>query len=186
MKNREIEDPHQWLMNFFFAELLYYTSHHRQFLSMWNLCAKVPPNMAWLIEAGGWGDCMSETSRQKKDHDLHTCTHEFFLGQWVLVCNLRAGPHWLQGTVIEQKGPLSLPNTLGLWRCLEETRWSHSGVCGQSTRGTCRSWTCHPQIRTTLALLTNTPVEVPHTTPSKVSEVAPVIAAGMNITPWSM
>ena len=46
-------------------------------------------------------------AEQKKDHDLHTCRREFFVGQRVLVRNLRDGPRWLQGTVIERKGPLS-------------------------------------------------------------------------------
>ena len=45
--------------------------------------------------------------KQKKDHDLHTRRCEFFVGQRVLVRNLRDGPCWLQGTVIEWKGPLS-------------------------------------------------------------------------------
>ena len=46
-------------------------------------------------------------AKQKKDHDLHTRRREFFVGQRVLVHNLRDGPRWLQGTVIERKGPLS-------------------------------------------------------------------------------
>lgn len=43
---------------------------------------------------------MSETSRTEE-------LNEFFVGQRVLVRNLRDGPRWLQGTVIERKGPLS-------------------------------------------------------------------------------
>ena len=43
---------------------------------------------------------MSETSRAEE-------LNEFFVGQRVLVRNLRDGPRWLQGTVIERKGPLS-------------------------------------------------------------------------------
>jgi len=46
-------------------------------------------------------------AKHKKDHDLHTRRREFFVGQRVLVRNLRDGPRWLQGTVIEWKGPLS-------------------------------------------------------------------------------
>ena len=49
---------------------------------------------------------MSETSRAE-DHDLHTRRCEFFIGQRVLVRNLRNGPRWLQGTVIERKESLS-------------------------------------------------------------------------------
>ena len=48
---------------------------------------------------------MSETSKAE-DHDLHTHRREFFVGR-VLVRNLRDGPRWLHGTVIERKGPLS-------------------------------------------------------------------------------
>ena len=46
-------------------------------------------------------------AKQKKDHDLHTRRREFFIGQRVLVRNLRDGPRWLQGAVIKRKGPLS-------------------------------------------------------------------------------
>ena len=49
---------------------------------------------------------MSETSKAE-DHDLHTRRHEVFVGQRILVRNLRDGPRWLQGTVIEWKGPWS-------------------------------------------------------------------------------
>ena len=51
---------------------------------------------------------MSEASGAKeKDHDHHTRRREFFIGQRVLVRNLRDGPHWLQGTIIGQKRSLS-------------------------------------------------------------------------------
>ena len=44
---------------------------------------------------------------QKKTHDLHSRGRQFFVGQRVLVRNLREGPRWILGTVIERRGPLS-------------------------------------------------------------------------------
>ena len=37
---------------------------------------------------------------------MHTQRHKFFIGQGVLVSNLRKGPRWLPATVVEQCGPL--------------------------------------------------------------------------------
>lgn len=44
---------------------------------------------------------------QKKSHDHHAKGREFFIGQRVLTRNLRRGPRWVLGTVIERKGPLT-------------------------------------------------------------------------------
>ena len=44
---------------------------------------------------------------QKKDHDLHSRSQEFFIGERILARNMRNGPQWLLGTVIEQRGKLS-------------------------------------------------------------------------------
>ena len=46
-------------------------------------------------------------SAQKRSHDQHSRRREFFIGERVLVRNLREGPRWLLGTVTERRGPLS-------------------------------------------------------------------------------
>ena len=106
MKNREIKDPHQRLMDFL---LSYRTTPHsttnsspcelfmqRSLRTRFDL---LRPELEETV-------CQKQV-KQKKDHDLHTRRCEFFVGQRVLVRNLRDGPCWLQGTVIEWKGPLS-------------------------------------------------------------------------------
>ena len=44
---------------------------------------------------------------QKRLHDAHSKFREFDVGQPVLVRNLRDGPKWVHGTVLEQTGPVS-------------------------------------------------------------------------------
>ena len=44
---------------------------------------------------------------QKRYHDVHSKVRQFDIGQPVLVRNLRDGPKWVSGTVIEQTGPVS-------------------------------------------------------------------------------
>ena len=44
---------------------------------------------------------------QKRYHDVHSKGRQFDIGQSVLVRNLRDGPKWVSGTVIEQTGPVS-------------------------------------------------------------------------------
>lgn len=44
---------------------------------------------------------------QKKQHDAHSKFKQFDCGQSVLVRNLREGPKWVCGTIVEQTGPVS-------------------------------------------------------------------------------
>ena len=44
---------------------------------------------------------------QKISHDQHCRNRELMIGQRVMVCNLRPGPTWIPGTIIERSGPLS-------------------------------------------------------------------------------
>ena len=46
-------------------------------------------------------------AEQKKYHDLHSRNRNFFIGERVLVRNMRNDPHWLLGTIVERRGPLS-------------------------------------------------------------------------------
>lgn len=40
-------------------------------------------------------------------HDQHAHARQFFLGQTVMAQNLRPGPKWVPGVVVERVGPLS-------------------------------------------------------------------------------
>ena len=58
-------------------------------------------------------------SQQKLNHDRHAQSRQFFLGQTVMVKNLRPGPAWIHAVVIEQLGSLSYlvkTEVYGLWR----------------------------------------------------------------------
>ncbi len=48
-----------------------------------------------------------EQSRQKEAHDLRAKSREFFIGQSVMVKNLRPGPDWVPGVIVECLGPVS-------------------------------------------------------------------------------
>lgn len=50
--------------------------------------------------------CNKQAS-QKQQHDTHSQTREFFIGQEVMVKNLRPGPAWIPGTVVQRLGPVS-------------------------------------------------------------------------------
>ena len=43
----------------------------------------------------------------KRQHDAHSRDREFDIGETVLARNLREGPKWLAGTIIERTGPVS-------------------------------------------------------------------------------
>jgi len=106
MKSSNFVDPHQKLMNF----LLSYrsTPHsttnstpselflHRSLRTRLDL---VRPDLGAAV--------FQKQASQKKVHDLHSRTREFFNGERILVRNMRNGPRWLLGTVIERRGPLS-------------------------------------------------------------------------------
>ena len=46
-------------------------------------------------------------SYRSTHYDLHSHSRDFFVGERVLVRNMRNGPWWLVGTVVERRGPLS-------------------------------------------------------------------------------
>ena len=46
-------------------------------------------------------------AKQKEQHDQHTHSRNFTVGQRVLVRNFRDGPKWVPGTLIARQGPLS-------------------------------------------------------------------------------
>lgn len=53
------------------------------------------------------GTVASKQAEQKRQHDLHAKKRDLFIGQRVMVRNLRPGPRWIPGTVVERNGPLS-------------------------------------------------------------------------------
>ena len=55
---------------------------------------------------------------QKQRHDAHSCDREFDVGERVLARNLREGPKWLLGTILERTGPVSYRVQVGdqVWR----------------------------------------------------------------------
>ena len=62
--------------------------------------------------------CLSKCEKQKQRHDAHSRDREFDIGESVLARNLREGPKWLPGTIIERTGPVSYRVQVGdqLWR----------------------------------------------------------------------
>ena len=44
---------------------------------------------------------------QKLDHDRHSTPREYRIGETVMARNYRDGPKWMEGVVMERKGPLS-------------------------------------------------------------------------------
>ena len=46
-------------------------------------------------------------AEQMVSHDQHSRNREFMIGERVMVRNLRPGPTWIPGTIIERSGPLS-------------------------------------------------------------------------------
>ncbi len=44
---------------------------------------------------------------QKHHHDKHSRARDLFIGQRVMVRNLRPGHQWIPGTIVERKGPLT-------------------------------------------------------------------------------
>ena len=56
-------------------------------------------------------NCESQVQKQQANqkmwHDQHAHARQFFLGQTVMAQNLRPGPKWVPGVVVECLGPLS-------------------------------------------------------------------------------
>ena len=105
-KSSNFADPHVKLMNF----LLSYrsTPHsttnttpselflHRSLRTRLDL---LRPDLGVAVS--------QKQASQKKNHDLHSHSRDFFVGERVLVRNMLSGPWWLVGTVVERRGPLS-------------------------------------------------------------------------------
>ena len=53
------------------------------------------------------GNVATKQANQKFYHDKHSKTRELFIGQRVMVRNLRPGDKWVPGTIVERTGPLS-------------------------------------------------------------------------------
>ena len=53
------------------------------------------------------GNVAAKQAQQKFYHDQHSAGRELFIGQRVMVRNLRAGDKWVPGTIMERTGPLS-------------------------------------------------------------------------------
>ncbi len=50
---------------------------------------------------------VANQATQKMHHDRHSRQRDFFVGQRVMVRNLRPGPQWIPGTIIERRGPVT-------------------------------------------------------------------------------
>jgi len=60
-----------------------------------------------LLSADLTATVFQKQARQKDRHDHYFQRQEFFAGQRVLARNLRDGPRWVLGTIVERRGPLS-------------------------------------------------------------------------------
>ena len=105
MKRSNGFDPHQKLMNFL---LSYCSTPHST--------TNTTPSELFLHRSLGTrldllrpelGVAVSQKQAEQKYHDLHSRNRNFFIGERVLVRNMRNGPRWLLGTIIERRGPLS-------------------------------------------------------------------------------
>ena len=106
MRSSDFKEPHQKLMNFL---LCYRTTPHsttnelpcelflqRKLRTRLDL---LRPDLTITIS--------QKQANQKDGHDSHSRRREFFVGQRVMARNLRDGPRWVLGTVVERRGPLS-------------------------------------------------------------------------------
>ena len=50
---------------------------------------------------------LEKQAKQKEKHDQRTNGREWHVGQSVMAKNLRPGPNWISGVIVEQSGPLS-------------------------------------------------------------------------------
>ena len=49
----------------------------------------------------------AEQAKQKNNHDRHSNSREYFVGQNVQAHNFREGPRWSPGVIVERLGPLT-------------------------------------------------------------------------------
>ena len=106
MRSSDFKEPHQKLMNFL---LCYRTTPHSNtnelpcelFLQrkLQTRLDLLRPDLTITIS--------QKQANQKDGHDSHSRRREFFVGQRVMARNLRDGPRWVLGTVVERRGPLS-------------------------------------------------------------------------------
>ena len=50
---------------------------------------------------------LEKQAQQKQQHDRRAKSREWHVGQLVMARNLRTGPNWIPGVIIERAGPLS-------------------------------------------------------------------------------
>ena len=58
--------------------------------------------------------------RQKEHHDQHARQRTFHVGQTVMAKNMRAGPSWVPGTIVQQLGPVTYLVDVSdgrVWKC---------------------------------------------------------------------
>ena len=67
-----------------------------------DLCTRLD-----LLKPNRNSHVLSKQSQQKDNHDLRAQDRTWFIGQKVRVRNLRPGPNWVAGIIVERLGPLS-------------------------------------------------------------------------------
>jgi hypothetical protein len=60
-----------------------------------------------LLKPDGQSHVMEKQSQQKADHDKHSRTRQFSVGDLVMAKNLRPGADWIPATIVARLGPLS-------------------------------------------------------------------------------
>ena len=82
-----------------------------------------------LIKPDLEGKVMQCQAKQKDRHDLHARLREFIIGEKVMVRNMRPGPNWIPGEIIQKVGPVTyLVDTHGdrPWKChIDQLKESH-------------------------------------------------------------
>ena len=107
---------------------------------------------------------VSKQADQKQLHDTHRRFRLFEVGQPVLVRNLRGGPKWLPGMIVEQTGPVSYRVQVSdqIWRHHADQLLDHSGAVAEG-----QSDVMEPEERSSDILSPETPV-IPPTVPSTI------------------
>lgn len=60
-----------------------------------------------LLKPNCEGRVLEKQAKQKEKHDQRTKGREWHVGQSVMAKNLRPGPNWIPGVIVERSGPLS-------------------------------------------------------------------------------
>ena len=72
-----------------------------------------------LLRPDSAGHVSRKQAQQKADHDKHARSRELYMGQSVMVRNLRPGAPWVPGVIVRKLGPLSYQvqvNSGQLWK----------------------------------------------------------------------